>query len=178
MIKLLFFNVFLGLLSFTSIASSYFPGMPSGPADWKVGESTTYVIKFGRQFKPVGTLLNKVTKNSGNSFWMQQSTNMAGMNYVVDYEIRKSDGKVIQALYNGENQQFPDFTMETVSETQTRITVEAGTFDVTFSKHKHPQINALETWIANSGVPMDGIVKQYSVTQMGIYVTELKSFTP
>lgn len=84
---------------------------------------------------------------------------MAGISYAVNYEIRKSDGKVLQAIYNGQQQQIPDFALEAVSETQTRIMVEADTFEVTYTSHRHPQRTTLETWTASNVVPLDGIAE-------------------
>lgn len=149
--------------------------VPSNLINWKVGDSMEYNISMGF-FGKIGTSSKSVTKDEGEALWFQQTMKIAGRTETVEALIRKSDGKIIKLIRNGQEQQIPDDKIELISQDYTKITVPAGTFDVLHIVAKTKEISKLEIWSNPPQTVMDGTVKQLLATQLGDMVFELTNF--
>ena len=149
--------------------------------DWKVGEWQSYNMEspFGN-----GEARKEVTGEEGEGVWMTTTMAIMGQNIDQKVLIRRTDGKILKIIVNGEEQPAPnpeDTEIEILEQREESITVPAGTFDCLYIKVKmidkaQGQESVTELWMAPKDVNMDGNVKMIAETGFMTITLALKSF--
>lgn len=154
----------------------------SAPADlnalleWKVGDWTDYSLKGGVISGKMHVLVrNEVTEG----FWVQQDMDLGFMGkQKIEILYDKNTGKVLQLLVNDEKKTPPDPSdMEVVETRNEKVTVPKGTFDCIYAKILNKKENqTTEAWLSPNLVPVSGMVKTLTPSQMGVITVVLTNF--
>lgn len=171
------------LFSFTASASEVtviqalqpaLQNMVARAGDFKVGDTNNYNMDMGFI---KGTMVMSVKSVDADGVWLTQdlSLGIAG-NQKAETLIDPATGEVKKMLVNGKEQtvEKPDF--ELVQIVDDNITVPAGTFDcfhVTLKDKKSG--DETNVW-QNATIPISGMIKTISPTQLGEATIELTSF--
>ncbi len=147
---------------------------------WKVGDKASYKMSGGIIN---GTAEMYVREDNGSEIWVQQDMNLGFLGQQkVEILYDKATGQVKKILANGQEQQLPNQNDIEVLETkEDRVTVPAGTFDAIYAKVKDKKNNQIqEAWLNPKEVPINGLLKTISDSQMGKISLELtsKHFAP
>ncbi|NCN41967.1 hypothetical protein GW916_12050 [bacterium] len=142
---------------------------------WKVGDSANYNLNMGFI---QGTMVMKVASVGDDGIWMHQNMDLgfAGQQEIKTL-IDAETGAVKKMIVNGKEEQVPEQDIEIISTNQEQVTVPAGTFDsmhvVARESGKTDDINI---WVNPLVVPMSGMLKQKSPSQLGEVTIECTSF--
>ena len=150
--------------------------------NWQVGQYHNISIDAGGFLKGTGT--KEVTKEEmvegSAAIWYVTKIAIMGQNQVSEALMRRSDGKVLKLIVNGEekdpNQQGD---IEIIEQSETSITVPAGTFDCLYIKAKTNaggQQAEMEAWINPIDVNLDGTLKMVIKGGLLPITLELQSF--
>lgn len=148
---------------------------PAG-LDWKVGDQANYNLDMGGFLK--GTMVMQVTLIETQGFWMQQDIDLMIQKQKVEVLIDKNNGQILKMIVNGQEQTPPKQDIEVLEVKESTITVPAGNFQVVYMKVKDKaQNNAIsEIWANPKAIPMSGMAKMISQSQMGQVTIELTKF--
>jgi len=147
---------------------------------WKVGDKASYKMSGGFIN---GTAEMYVREDNGTEIWVQQDMNLGFLGQQkVEILYDKATGQVKKILANGQEQQLPNQNdIELLETKEDRVTVPAGTFDAIYAKVKDKKNNQIqEAWLNPKEVPINGLLKTISDSQMGKISLELtaKHFAP
>lgn len=145
--------------------------------NWKVGEKADYSLEVGSFIK--GSMKMSVRELNDKGFWVNQDADLgfAGKQKVeILYD--KYNGAVLEMIVNGEKQTPPDPAEQEIVETKNeQVTVPAGTFASLFVKLKNTKDNKItDAWINPEKIPISGLLKTNSDSQMGKVKIALTSF--
>lgn len=149
---------------------------PLAVLNWKVNDSADYTMKGGMLN---GTIHMFVREETSQGFWMQQDVDLGFMGkQKVEVHYDKNNGQPLEVLINGEKQQLPSQDdMEVVESRRESVTVPKGTFDSIYLKLRDKKKNQdSQLWVNPSQVPLAGMLKTISPTQMGDVTLELTNF--
>ncbi len=149
--------------------------VPADLINWTVGDTAEYEVSAGA-FGKVGKMVKSVTKDEGQALWVKQDMDMQIQKELIEILIRKSDGKILKMLRNGQEQAVPDQSIEIISQDYTEITVPAGKFKVLHIIAKSKEISKIELWANPKDTVMDGAIKQSISTGFVDISMELSSF--
>jgi hypothetical protein len=146
--------------------------------NWQVGD----YHKLQVQFLLPGEGTKEVTKDepSQNGVWYTQEISLLGQKQKTEALIDRATGKTLKLIVNGQEQdpnQGGD--IEIVEQSETTITVPAGTFDCFYIKANvkaQGQTTQAELWINPINVNIDGTLKMTMQSQMGPISLILKEF--
>lgn len=142
--------------------------------DWKVGDYMDYRVSGA--FGNMGTMRKEVTSDEGTALWVRQTIDLMGQNEIVDMLIRKSDGKILKVIRNGEEQEVPDGDVEVIEQNYEEVTVPAGTFDSIHIVANTRDVENLQVWVNMRDTSMDGTLKQVVPTNFMTLTMELTGF--
>jgi hypothetical protein len=143
---------------------------------WKVGDRATYKMSGGILN---GTSENFVREETATGFWMQQDLNLGFMGkQKIEVLFNKMTGQVEKIIANGQEQALPDAKdIEVVEMKESKVRVAAGEFDCIYAKVKDKKNNQVqEAWLNPQAIPMSGMIKAVSDSQLGKITQELTSF--
>lgn len=149
---------------------------PLAVLNWKVNDNADYSLKGGMLN---GTLHMFVREETNKGYWVQQDVDLGFMGkQKVEAHYDKSNGQVLELLINGEKQQLPSQDdMEVVESRRESVTVPKGTFDAIYLKLRDKKKNQdSQLWVNPSQIPIAGMLKTVSATQMGDMTLELTNF--
>lgn len=143
--------------------------------NWKIGEQNNYKMKGGLIN---GTSSLTVREEVAEGFWMDQEMNMGFLGKQnASVLIDRNTGEVLKMIVNGQEQAPPKQEVELISMEESSVTVPAGTFDAihikALDKTQNQEINQ---WVNPSQIPINGMLKSVSPSQMGKITMELTSF--
>lgn len=145
--------------------------------NWHVGDRASYKLDGGFI---KGTIESFVREDTGSGFWMQQDANLGLFGkQKVEILFNKADGQIQKLLVNGKEQSVPTAgDVEVIEMKEDHIRVAAGEFDCIYVKIKDKKEGQVqEAWINPGAVPMSGVIKSMSDTQLGKLTQELTSFS-
>lgn len=153
--------------------------------NWQIGDFHKFAIET-ESFGAIGSGRKEVTAEdtAQNALWYVQTMDVMGQQQKVETLLSRADGKVLKTIVNGQ-EQSPDQGegggMEIIEQSETSITVPAGTFDCMYVKAKvtqNGQTQELEAWVNPMAVNLDGILKIVLQSQMGPVSLTLQEFGP
>jgi hypothetical protein len=125
---------------------------------WRVGDHMEYQISV-TIVGNVGSMVNDVQKEEGDAVWLHQHTILSPDNDAQDFLVRRSDGKVIKYLKNGQESSFDEDPVQAASQDDESVTVPAGTFDCTHVIGKTNRSPNVEVWTNSNATAIDGTIK-------------------
>ncbi len=143
--------------------------------DWKVGDRADYSVDMGFI---KGTMVMSVRSIGADGIWLIQDADLgvAGKQKA-EILIDQNTGEIKKMIVNGKEQQIPENHTEVVEVKEDKITVPAGTFECIHARLRDTQKNEeSNAWINPQVVPMSGMLKQVSPSQVGEVTILLKSF--
>jgi len=144
--------------------------------NWKVGDSTDYKLSGGIM---QGTARMFVREETAQGFWLQQDLDV-GMfgKQKVEVLYDKTNAKVLELIVNGQKQTPPEAADTEIVETKhDRVTVPKGEFECMYVKMRDKKNNQeSEAWINPALIPVSGMIKTISQSQMGPVTLELTGF--
>ena len=144
--------------------------------NWTVGDTTDYNISGGII---KGTMHGQVREKIEEGYWVQQDANLGFMgNQKVEVLYDKNSGQVLKLLVNGKEQTPPDANDNEILEMRDEsVTVPKGTFSAVYVKMRNKKDNnTSEAWIQPQVIPMGGMIKTVSPSQIGKITVELTDF--
>jgi hypothetical protein len=144
--------------------------------NWKVGDKADYKLSMGFI---KGTMNTIVREEIDKGFWVNQDMDLGFMGkQKVEILFDKFTGAVLEMRVNGEKQDAPDPGDVEIIETRgEKVTVPAGTFEALYAKVKETKNNQVsEVWINPDVVPINGMIKTLSNSQMGKVTVELTAY--
>jgi hypothetical protein len=148
----------------------------AGILPWKVNDSCDYSMNGGII---QGTVHMFVASETDQGFWVQQDMDMGFLGkQKVEVLYDKTTAKVLQMKVNDQAQTPPDPNDQKIVETKNdHITVPKGEFDCMYVKiHDNKQNQDAETWVNPKIVPIAGMLKTLSQSQLGPIDIELTNF--
>jgi hypothetical protein len=152
-------------------------GLPLTAAlNWTVGDSADYSLNGGII---QGTAHMFVREATEQGYWLQQDID-AGIfgKQTVEVLYDKNTAMPLKIIANGQDQPLPDPNDTEIVETkQDHITVPKGEFDCIYAKiHDKKQNQDAEIWANPLEVPISGMLKMMSPSQIGTITLELTDF--
>jgi len=149
--------------------------MPYGLITWKVGDFSDYEMSLGAFGK--GTVHKEVTEEvdagGEKAVWLVVDAKMLFGDQKIETLYRRSDGKVLKMLVNGNPQEYsePDIEILDQKSNQTLEIPGFRTFhNVFYIKLKEKKQDAVvETWLQLQEIPIDGSAK--AIITKGLTIT-------
>lgn len=145
--------------------------------NWKVGDTNEYVMEVGGFIR--GTAVMAVVQDTGDAFWLNQDMDLgfAGK-HKAEVLLQKADGKILKFILDGKEQTPPDAgDMEVVEMKESQVQVPAGSFKCVYAKLRSKKDgNEQEAWLNPQEIPMSGLLKSLSDSQLGKAKQELKAY--
>ena len=149
--------------------------IPYGLINWKVGDFSDYDMSLGAFGR--GTVHKEVTEEvdagGEKAVWLIVDAKMMLGNQKMEMLYRRSDGKVLKMLVNGNPQEYsePDIEILDQKSNQTLEIPNFRTFhNVFYIKLKEKKQNAVvETWLQLQEIPIDGSAK--AIITKGLTIT-------
>jgi len=147
-----------------------------GILPWKVGDNADYKLNLGGFIE--GTLNMLVREEVPQGYWVEQNVDLMIQKSKIEMLFDKNTGQVLEMRVDGQKQDLPKGgEMEIVESRPDSVTVPAGTFECTYAKLLDKQSNETsELWLEMEIVPIFGLIKQISPSQMGPVTIELTAF--
>lgn len=148
--------------------------------NWQVGDFHNNEIKmaFGN-----GTGTKTVSQDvpAEGAFWYVNEIAILGQKQKTEALMRRSDGKVLKLIVNGEEQDpnSDNSQIEIVEQRETSVQVPAGKFDCFYIKANIVQDGKkteIEAWINPVDVNLDGMLKTVIQSQFGPITMTLNKF--
>mgnify|MGYP000909768706 CR=1 FL=1 len=136
---------------------------------WKVGDFHEIKIDF---ILP-GTGRKEATKDepAQNAVWLKTTMQLLGQNQTTEALINRANGEVLRLIVNGkEEDPKAGGDMEIIEQSETTVTVPAGTFDCFYVKAKvtgQQGTQTIEAWVNPIDVNLDGMLKTKIESQFG-----------
>lgn len=149
---------------------------PMAVLQWKINDSCDYTLKGGILN---GSLHMFVREENEQGYWVQQDIDLGFMGkQKVETLYDKNSGQVLEVRVNGEKKDVPSQDeMEIVESRRESVTVPKGTFDSIYMKLRNKKDNKdTQLWVNPSQIPIGGLLKTVSATEMGELSLELTNF--
>lgn len=143
---------------------------------WKVGDENNYKLNMGGFIN--GTMKMFVREINGSDAWLQQDVNLMIQKQKIEVLIDLNTGETKKVLVDGKEQQLPKADFEIIEQKEASVTVPAGTFKTMYIKIKDNANNGqiTEQWVTPREIPVNGMAKSLSDSQLGKVTIELTSF--
>ncbi|MCE3010511.1 MAG: hypothetical protein LW875_07860 [Proteobacteria bacterium] len=144
--------------------------------NWKVGDSASYNMKGGFIN---GKMVMTIKSITGNEVVINQNLDLGFLGKQdCDATIDASNGQTKKLVCNGQEQQAPSQgDIEVVDIKDDKITVPAGTFECLHIIAKNTKDNSeINQWANPKLVPVSGLIKAVTPSQIGTMTVELTSF--
>lgn len=154
---------------------------PMNAINWKVGDFQDISIEMD-SFGQLGTGKKTADKDvpEQNAVWYKQAMDMMGQSQVVETLLDRATGKVLKQIVNGQEQAVGgDQQIEILEQSETQVTVPAGTFDAMYIKAKvqtEQGEQIVELWANPIDVNLDGMLKMVLQSQFGPVSIILQKF--
>lgn len=153
--------------------------------NWQVGDFHDFGISLASMGE-LGQGHKEVTKEdtAQNAIWLVQTLDVMGQAQKVEALISRVDGHEIKRIVNGKEEQVgkDDTQIDIIEQSESTVTVPAGTFDCMYIKAKITQKGQepqeVELYINPTDVNLDGTLKMIMQSQYGAVTLELKKFGP
>lgn len=145
--------------------------------NWAIGDNCHYNMSMGDFLK--GTMEIIVREKNDEGYWLDQNMDLGFMGkQKISVLIDPNTGAVKKVIVNGKEEQPPEQgDVEVIEVKESKITVPAGTFDAVYFKAKDKKNNQeIQQWANPKLVPVMGLIKSISPSQMGEVVNELTKF--
>ncbi len=141
---------------------------------WVVGDSADYNLAGGIIN---GTMHMFVREQVSQGTWIEQDMDLGFLGKQKVEVLYAPDGKILELIANGQKQTPPAPGDQKIIETRKEsVTVPKGTFECLYAKIQDVKNNQTsEVWI-NRDVPVAGMVKTMSPSQLGTITIELTGF--
>lgn len=144
---------------------------------WNVGDENNYKLSMG--FIP-GTMKMFVREINADrtEAWLVQDIDLMIQKQKVEALIDMNTGETKKMLVNGQEQAVPVANYEIIDQKEAQVTVPAGTFKTMYIKIQDNGNNGqiTEQWINGRDIPVNGMAKSMSDSQLGKVTIELTSF--
>lgn len=146
---------------------------------WNVGDYTVYNLNMG--FFGSGSVRKSVVKDEETSLWLKVEAKIPFGEQNIDIQVRKSDGKVLKVIINGNEQPNTDHKIKIIEKRAEEIKVPAWSepFKTLYVKIKDETDDAdIESWINTNTLPtqpktpLEGSVKM--VAKKGLITSTLE----
>lgn len=142
--------------------------------NWRVNDTANYNMKMGFI---QGKMVMKVASIGPEGIWMHQDVDLGFLGQQqAQILLDQNTGAIKKMIVNGQEQQVPEQDLEIISTEQVQVTVPAGTFDAIYVLARSNN-EELKMWVNPNAVPLSGMIKQVSPSQLGEVVVELTSFS-
>jgi len=164
-------NTLMMDLSHTVVMTSIEAGL-----GFKVGDTASYSLKISSFIN--GSMVMTVKSVSSTALVIEQDADLGFAGKQACQEtINPNTGALEKMVCNGQNQSTDQGSYSVEQEKADTITVAAGTFECLYIKAKNSKDNSeIEQWAAPKKVPVFGMVKALTPSQMGTVDLELTSF--
>ena len=144
--------------------------------NWHVGDTNNYKLNMGGFLN--GTMKMYVREITADGFWLNQEVDLQIQKSKVEILLNPNTGEVIKMIVDGKEQTPPKNDTEVVDQKEATITVPAGTFKTIYLKMKDNANNGAlsEVWVNPRDIPLTGMTKTVSDSQIGKVTIELASF--
>ncbi len=143
--------------------------------DWKPGDTANYNLKVGTFLN--GTMKMMVKAYDENGLLLLQEMDLKVMQQSCEILLDPGTGEIKKMVCNGQSQDPGEQDVEILDMQTLTVTVPAGTFDCTWVKARENNSgNISEQWVNPNQIPVLGMIKMVTDSQMGKVVAELTSF--
>lgn len=144
--------------------------------NWKVGQENNYKLNMAGFLN--GTMKMSVREISADGIWMVQDVDLMIQKQKIEVLMDPNNGQVKKMLVNGKEQTPPKSDFEIVEQKEDHIRVPAGEYDTIYIKVKDKANNdqITEQWVNPRDIPLSGMAKSLSDSQLGKVTIELTSF--
>jgi hypothetical protein len=145
--------------------------------NWAIGDNCHYNMTMGSFMK--GTMEMIVREKNDEGYWLDQNLDLGFMGkQKISVLIDPNTGAIKKVIVNGKEEQPPEQgDMEVIEVKEDKVTVPAGTFEAVYFRAKDKKQNQeVQQWANPKLVPIMGLIKSISPSQMGEIVNELTSF--
>ncbi len=149
--------------------------------NWKVGDYQDLQIEFvfgGGDGSKVATKEDK----ERNAIWLETNMTIMGQKQKTEALFDRATAEVLELIVNGQKQdpkEGGDGEVEIIEQSETKVTVPAGTFECIYIKAKtksQGQEMIVQLWANPIDVTLDGVLKLSAETAFGDLVISLKKF--
>jgi hypothetical protein len=145
--------------------------------NWHVGDTTNYNLNMGGFIN--GTMKMYVREITADGIWMNQDVDVVIQKSKIEVLLNSATGEVIKMIVDGKEQAAPAAgDSEIVDQKEATVIVPAGTFKAVYLKMKDNANNGAlsEVWVNPRDIPLSGMLKTISDSQIGKVTIELTSF--
>jgi hypothetical protein len=149
---------------------------------WKVGDFHKMKLNVAGFIN--GTGRKEATKEEAdkNAVWLVNEVSVLGQRQKTEALIDRATGKTLKLIVNGKEQDPGEQgEVEVIEQSETTVTVGAGTFDCFYVKANvtsQGQKQVVELWINPIDVNLDGSLKIIAQSQLGPVTITLEEFGP
>lgn len=143
---------------------------------WTVGDRADYSLKMGFINGSMKTFLREETEVG---YWLQQDVSLGPFGkQKIEVLYDKATFKVLELRVNGKKENPPkQGEMEIIETREDKIDVPAGTFETLYARILNKSDNKeIQAWINPEVIPLGGMVKNISPSQLGEMVLELTEY--
>ncbi len=146
---------------------------------FKVGETADYTLNLGGFLN--GTMNMLVREETSEGVWLEQNIDLQIQKQKVETLFDKTTGQVKKVLVDGKEQKMEEGgeAPEIVESKPDTVTVPKGTFECSYVKIRQKTeqgTSDTELWVNPELVPIMGLIKLVSQTQIGPMTLELADF--
>lgn len=142
---------------------------------FKVGETADYKLSLGGFLE--GTMNMLVREETADGIWLEQNIDLMIQKQKVETLFDKETGQVKKVLVDGQEQKLEQGEAPEIVESKPdTITVPKGTFECSYVKLKDKEGTETELWVNPELVPIMGLIKMASQSQIGPVTIELTDF--
>jgi hypothetical protein len=144
--------------------------------NFKVGDQTSYNLTMASFIK--GSMVMTVKSVTDSEVVITQDMDLGFLGKQnCEETIDPNTGELKKMVCNGQEQNKPEADYEVIDTKEDTIKVPAGTFTCLYIKVKNKADNTdAEQWVNPKLIPVMGLAKMTTTSQMGPVVVELKSF--
>lgn len=143
---------------------------------WKIGERADYGLDLAGLL--TGKMDMLVREETSEGIWLEQNIDLTIQKQKVETLFDKETGEVKRMLVDGQEQKLERGEPPEILESRPEnVTVPAGTFECGYIKMKDKKDGTVsELWINPEVIPIMGLIKLVSESQIGPVTIELASF--
>lgn len=144
---------------------------------WQVGDENNYKIKMGFLSGTMKMFVREINADRSEA-WLVQDVNLMIQKQKIEVLIDMNTGETKKMLVDGKEQQIPAANYEIIDQKEAQVTVPAGTFKTMYVKIQDNGNNGqiTEQWVNGRDIPVNGMAKSMSDSQLGKVTIELTSF--
>lgn len=148
--------------------------LPAPHATVHIGDTCTYQMKSGII---TGKMVETVKAINGTKLTVSEQIQYLLFNEQCVAVTDRTSGKILSMTCNGQNQAVPDPMTQVNSQVNEQVTVPAGTFTALHTSGTDSKGDDLQNWVNETAVPITGLIKAETPSQVGPVTMELSSFS-